>query len=92
MLGPFDVGLKPVQGVDEIACKTDSRSRPATEFGEALEGEALAVTCTRSSSAYPSIEYQYAFLRDSGFYLLLHERTKGESTTARYTEVKYRRH
>jgi hypothetical protein len=74
-----------------VLCKAGSSYIPAREILETLHGDALMVQCERKVAGQQIARFEYAFLRESGFYLRLSEDAGRQKVQVRYTEIRYRR-
>jgi hypothetical protein len=76
--------------VQDVSCRVGTEVRPANQVAGPFRGDALAVSCERSDAEGGVIKTEYAFLRDSLFYVPLREVYPQMTVTRRYDAVTYR--
>ncbi len=86
---PF-IGSRTGALVQDVSCRADPEVRPAAELAGPFRGDALTVTCERSDGRGGATKIEYAFLRDSAFYLPLREIGPQVTVTTRYSAAAYR--
>jgi hypothetical protein len=84
---PF-LGRRVITVVHDFSCRVGTELQPASQFAEPFHGDALAVSCDHTYGS-TVVKQDLAFLRDSQFYMLLHEARSWETVTIQYDAVDY---
>jgi len=74
----------------ELACNVGAEAKPASRLAGWFRGAALAVHCTRTTNAEDREQLEYAFLIDSGLYVLLAQTGGVQSSKMHFDRADYR--
>lgn len=86
--GPFGGG-KVVNHTYDVHCSVGRELKPASEISSSLRGGALPVVCESTAGTGEKIASEYAFLQESGLYVMLTESTDIQTSRVAYKDVQY---